>query len=294
MYTKDEQRIPSPAAPASPEHWRFGTIYDKDEQRWPEFFARLANIKDLDELSKEDRDALVAEFSEIRGMSRLLDKLRRYVSDARDPNVNFEDDEKDILETEKKIAEREEDERNLFRLTYTEVQRAVLPLLSGEEVRLPSPVVFGRLNGRVLEEVVKLPTLENIREGVKFPRHFTYAPANQLYQLLRRRPFPFGQCVVCTKVFIQPRKGKPRRYCSTPCKAKGIPSAAKQTEYARTWRHNKRAQEIETTRRILLAWPEPEQHVERVKQEFLRKSRRQVLYLVKRAKSESQPDREEV
>jgi len=103
-----------------------------------------------------------------------------------------------------------------------------------------------------------------------------------IFDLIRERPFPFGMCAVCSTVFVQPHRGKRRRYCSGSCKAKGIPSATKRTEYAREYRHRKREAEILRTRRVLRAWPKQEQFAE-LRKQFPTKPHRELLYLLRRA-----------
>jgi len=107
---------------------------------------------------------------------------------------------------------------------------------------------------------------------------------------LRLRPFPFGLCPVCHKVFVQPSRGKPRRFCSDACKQKGIPSAAKRPRYALAWRHRVREREVANTRRILAAWPEERLRWQRLRRAFPKKSRRQLLYLVKQANQARKED----
>ena len=102
--------------------------------------------------------------------------------------------------------------------------------------------------------------------------------------LFRTCPFPFGKCAVCGQVFVQLHRGKPRRYCSPSCRAKGMPSATKRTEYMRTQRHKKRKREIESTKQILRTVPrDVEKQLRALEPEFPEKSRRQRLHLIKRA-----------
>lgn len=131
------------------------------------------------------------------------------------------------------------------------------------------PRVVYRLENRAVREEPKGPTEE---DGLLLLFH----------TCIRQTPFPFGQCAVCRKVFVLPKKGKPKRYCSPSCKAKGVPSAAKRTEYTRMQRHKRRHEEILTTRRILRVWPKDEQW-EMLQKAFPRKSRRQLLFLLRQA-----------
>jgi hypothetical protein len=100
---------------------------------------------------------------------------------------------------------------------------------------------------------------------------------------VRKQRCPFGRCPMCEVVFVQPDRGRLRRYCSERCKAKGIPSAAKRTEYVKQRRQRRRKEDIDTTRRVLRAWMKAE-HYARLQKEFPRKSRRELLYLMKRAR----------
>ncbi len=113
----------------------------------------------------------------------------------------------------------------------------------------------------------------------------------QFYEVLEHRPFPFGQCRVCKRIFVQMGRGKPQKYCSTPCRAKGLPSAIKRTEYVRVYRAKKREQDITVTCKILQTYP-PQEHVRRLEEEFPRKSRRQLVYLIKQAKQVQQCTKE--
>ena len=125
-------------------------------------------------------------------------------------------------------------------------------------------------------------TPQGIEEKIAPAEASAWVFTNLILPLFRTRPFPFGQCAVCGQMFVQLHRGKPRRYCSPSCRAKGMPSAAKRTEYMRTQRHKKRKREIERTQQILRTVPrDAEKQLRALEQVFPLKSRRQRLYLIK-------------
>jgi hypothetical protein len=160
------------------------------------------------------------------------------------------------------------------------VRQTIVSLLSGETVTFSGYTLAGRLHGGVLRE-----TLVPLGTEVLGAFNVRLRAETVLHQLLRLRPFPFGLCPVCHRVFVQPDRGKPRRFCSDVCKQKGIPSAVKRSGYALAWRHRVRDREVANARRILGTWPEERLRWLRLRRAFPRKSRRQLLYLIKQAQS---------
>lgn len=170
---------------------------------------------------------------------------------------------------------------------HLEVRRIVQGLLSGTEQSLlgeyllrpiPGPTV-SEVGGRLRPGWQRTSGIPLLGEFL----HYVWGAA------VRRQRCPFGRCPVCGVVFVQPQRGKPRRYCSQRCKAKGVPSASKRTQYVREYRRQKREQEIQTARRVLRAWPKHEQFAQLEKQ-FPTKPRRELLYLIKKARvAQSEP-----
>jgi hypothetical protein len=157
----------------------------------------------------------------------------------------------------------------LFKGLHRDARRIVFHALAGLYVIFPTAfaLVYHLENGSLVGRL----------EGPVFA-----SGVLGLLDIRDRHTFPFGRCARCGNVFVQPRRGRARRYCSERCKATGIPSAAKRTEYARTYRRRKRTKEIDVTKRILRQWPRDQQYAQLQKQ-FPTKSRREVVYLIRQA-----------
>lgn len=221
-----------------------------------DFFARLASAGSIGQLNPEQRRSFAEELRRI---------LQPIVPADRLPSLDAKATWRYSLQIARELA-----------------RQRILDLLAGQPAvvnRDYLPRVVFRLQGRRVQEAVDKPTTVDGLYSV-------------FLAVLRHDPFLFGQCAVCGTVFVLPKKGKPKRYCSASCKAKGVPSAAKRTEYARAQRHKRRRAEIRTTRRILRAWPREEQW-EMLQKAFPRKSRRQLLFLLRQAKQEPQRKRKE-
>jgi hypothetical protein len=194
-------------------------------------------------------------------------------------------------------------ERNLM----DGVQRQREELLSGLHDEAGRQVGHRQASQALLEEIRRQaqPVLDFLEKGyvfitphlqVSFSRtpqgiEETLAPAEAsawiftylILPLFRTHPFPFGQCAVCGQVFVQAHRGKPRRYCSSSCRAKGMPSAAKRTGYMRTQRQRQRKRELDTAQRLRRKASSEQKQLELLGKEFPQKSRRQLLHLLKRA-----------
>ncbi|MGH9428027.1 MAG: Scr1 family TA system antitoxin-like transcriptional regulator [Terriglobia bacterium] len=82
---------------------------------------------------------------------------------------------------------------------------------------------------------------------------------------------------------MQPGRGKPRRYCSASCKAKGVPSAARRKEYKLRWQRKKRAEEVRRAQQAMRKTLDEHELMAALGKEFPKKSRRQLFHLLKRA-----------
>ena len=126
-------------------------------------------------------------------------------------------------------------------------------------------------------------TPQGIKEKIVPAEASAWVFTSLILPLFETRPFPFGKCAVCGQVFVQARRGKPRRYCSSSCRAKGMPSAAKRTEYMRTQRQRQRKRDLDKAQRIIRKASSEQKQLELLGKEFPQKSRRQLLHLLKRA-----------
>ena len=240
-----------------------------------EFFAKLAN-QNADEnffLAEDLHDSLVEECKRV--CIALGYPLEQYFPEEfGDPG--------------EEVAEEWDMEATVTALWREHVWPTLRDLFKREVVPFP-----GQPSSAYLEAdrrtLVEEPFLSDTDIVLK-PDEFLIA---RFYQLLRSSPFPFGQCRFCPKVFLQSRKGKPRKYCSATCKQKGIPSAATRTADIRERRREHRRREIEQTRQILQRWPEERGYWPRLQKEFPRKSRRELLYLSKQAKRSAHSRKEE-
>ena len=77
-----------------------------------------------------------------------------------------------------------------------------------------------------------------------------------LLSVVLQPPYPFGLCAQCDRPYVQKALGKLRRYCSTRCKAAGIPSAAKARLYAREYRQRRMARDVEIATKATQGAPE--------------------------------------
>lgn len=243
-----------------------------ETQQAAEFFAKLANSHSRwPILTEAEKAGLVAEFKEF--LAQRSHKLSKYWRERLSQMGSAE-------------------QPLMFVWLELEVAHTVwgsLPaLFAGRGVRLPESFArVGWLKGRNI--VVGLePTGGEDEEFMESRAEPVRLAIKEFYRLLAHHPFPLAQCRKCQRVFVQMGHGKPRQYCSTSCRARGLPSAAKRTEYVRTYRIRKRKQEIVMTRKILRGSPQQER-LERMQQAFPRKSRRQLLYLIKQAKRSAQP-----
>lgn len=96
--------------------------------------------------------------------------------------------------------------------------------------------------------------------------------------------FPFGRCPICNQVFFRPRRGKPRRFCSEKCKIRGIPFAARRGEYVRGRRQRIREGEIAIALEVVNTSSKTERF-RRLQKRLKRKSRPQLLYLLRQAEA---------
>lgn len=232
-----------------------------------EFFAQLANIEDPEGLSEEEKPAL------LRGLEQAMPAvvaLVRSWSLVKEQGLGFARSESITAAT---AEEQQHSLWLLLKVTHAQVRRCLVGLLAGETVELPfAAQPIGWVWNRQLMEESK-------------PKDEAEQVFAIFLQVLRQKPFPFGRCEVCHKVFSQAAKGQPRRYCSVQCKWKGIPSAATKATYVQLWRRQRQEQEVKKVAEILL-------HVslahlwEALHQEFPRKSRRELLSLMKRAEKQ--------
>src|SRR5262245_12918280 len=245
----------------------------QDMQQAAEFFAGLANAPDWSAALAAQSTTEAQEAAWKAGEQdrvALLPTFRRVIAVPLPSGVPFEDpygiQDSALLQA-------------LFML-QSRVRQTIVGLLTGQTVTFSDYTLTGRLDGGVFVESF-VPQEEE--ESDTF--NAEVRTEAKLHQLLRLQPFPFGLCPVCHKVFVQPGRGKPRRFCSDACKQKGIPSAAKRSGYALAWRHRVRDREVANARLILRAWPEERQRWLQLRRAFPRKSRRQLLYLIKQAQS---------
>jgi hypothetical protein len=236
-----------------------------------EFFAKLVSIADMDALPEEAKLELLRELRSIFG--RTLEEMLygRMVSEYEElvASSTFGGDESPEALHFKRVGEaRSEASRRTLKHFHGQARNLILGLVAGASVLLPPTQTrsVARLKGRRLVETKAELDI--------------WSP---LLDLLRQRPFPFGRCKreSCGRVFFQAGRGKPRSFCSERCKAKGIPSAAKRTEYARTRRRRKRQREIEVAKNVLRGAPKEERFA-RLQRAFPQKTRQQLLYLRKR------------
>lgn len=262
----------------------------KNRQRTAAFFATLANIPDLAQLSIPERKALVSELARLQ--PRHVAEARAWaqeptpLSSSRRVGVSlgFGDSHAPIASEPFQFPPKEKEEialSNLLEITHNVARQTIRDLLAGRPARLPDPGAWiGQLQGR------------KVREHYE-PRDSNEQLYPALLDILRQTPFPFGRCVVCCTVFLQPEgRGKPRRYCTDSCRAKGVPSAKKKTGYMRQHRQNLRERERLYAQRVVHKEKEKEKEKQRPltlqerlrlwADEFPRKSTRQLLSLLKR------------
>ena len=155
------------------------------------------------------------------------------------------------------------------------------------------------------EDEVELPPIRTIwrayrsgREVEVYPDAEAARPHEQilvdLISVLRLKPFPFRRCATCSRIFVGRKRGKPALYCSRQCKLKGSPSAATKAQYMKGRRDRNRRMETAAAIEAIRDCPEGEQ-LDRLARSVGRgKTRRALVFLLKRARaasrSASQPD----
>lgn len=291
-----------------------------DEQEAKKLVARLASISDLRALAPQDYDTLLADMKRLisaENLTWILETLRNQ-GDDREVDEAFQRGGFGSIEVLPKF----QDERFIFTMRVHDQELIGGPIIyeSGEyrlgpgkyrqpatpkEMASPEERLLGFLVEGLRRDVHEIVNELLVGNEVEVPdayrpvmrlkgRVVTYSdqqpiifPATTvgLMDLVRARPFPFGRCAVCGFVFVQPSRGRTRRYCSERCKAKGIASHAKRTEYARVSRHRRRAREFDIARRVVQDWPK-EQHFFRLQNRFRTKSRRELLYLLRKVRQQ--------
>lgn len=96
-------------------------------------------------------------------------------------------------------------------------------------------------------------------------------------------------CPVCGTVFMRQRLGKPRKFCSVSCRAKGIPSAKKRAEYTRNQRRKAKERESSIAREILDKTHSAIDRINLLRQAFPRKSLQQCRNVLKRVERIEHP-----
>src|SRR5215813_4642173 len=151
-------------------------------------------------------------------------------------------------------------------------------LLAGYEKHIAVVEVIGKLApNRRLKETI-LPPQEDLPHSVLAGDYKLPVYAKFLH-VLRRHPFPFGrrERKGCGKFFVQPVRGKPRRYCSTACRLQSSPAVARHTAYVQELRQKRRKTEIAITQAILRQWSDQKEYLRELGKQFSQKSRRQLL-----------------
>jgi len=227
------------------------------QQQAAEFFARLANLEALTYLLDEERDSLVNELSRL--MPELGERLRSQLPKENRLSLGFD------ISVERRALE------IWLEVTHQVGRKQILTLLDGETITVPDPGErMWHLKDRKVAELYK-------------PREEQQRLYPLLIETLQHEPFPFGRCARCRRVFVQPGRGKPRRYCSESCKVRGIPSASKRTEYKRLQRQRAREREIATAQRIIRKVSSAQKQLELLGKEFPQKTPRQRRRLLEKA-----------
>ncbi|MBI3245886.1 MAG: hypothetical protein HYZ50_05205 [Deltaproteobacteria bacterium] len=255
-------------------------------QQTAALFARLVNIPDLAQLSTAEQDALANELVQLQ--PRLAAYIRAWAKEPTPPSslpklasMGFGDSHAPPVASEPFQLSPEEKEEisllSLLKVTHGVAWKTIHALLDGKPVHLPDPGEWtGQIQGRKMREHYEPHELDQ-----------RLYPA--LLEVLRHTPFPLSRCAFsqCGKVFVQPGRGKPRRYCSESCKAKGIPSAAKRTEYKRKQRQQARERELRLARSVMQQTDSEQERLRLLSEAFrkqgIKKNRRQLLFLLKRA-----------
>jgi hypothetical protein len=98
------------------------------------------------------------------------------------------------------------------------------------------------------------------------------------------RRFPFATCCErkCHRVFVAAKRGRPQKYCSATCKARGIPSSAKRAEYVKNYRDRERDKLVRRVQSITRGCKKSARY-ERLKRDFPGRPRKSLLYLLRLA-----------
>jgi len=201
-----------------------------------------------------------------------------------------------ILKNEQEVRE------YLVRQLHAHLAKYVRPFLQGKEVLIqPWPPHFEyhprleiRLNRNedgTLRQHWEIPqqtaaayTLKDMRRKID-SIIFTFLKDSDTLRYL-------NVCPVCGTVFMRQRLGKPRKFCSVSCRAKGIPSAKKRAEYTRNQRRKAKERENSIAREILDKTHSAIDRINLLRQAFPRKSLQQCWNVLKRVERIEHPIKE--
>jgi hypothetical protein len=96
--------------------------------------------------------------------------------------------------------------------------------------------------------------------------------------------FGFGICRLakCRRIFARRRRGRPQKYCSVACKARGVPSAKKRSTYVTAYRARRREEDL---RRVcdLIKQCRPEDLYTHLRRTFPGRGAKSIVYVMRQA-----------
>jgi len=185
-----------------------------------------------------------------------------------------------------------EDLPSLLASLHHTAHQLITPLFVGAPVEVPTNVIFEwtldlktgtlqkrRLSANEWAAQYLLDTRQEVRFGaVALEDRFFFELVDFIEHSKR---FPFAWCIVCHNYFLRPERGRRPLFCSIRCKGKGVPSAARRTEYMRDYRHQKRAEELHLARLILRKRKTEVEQVVELGTQLPHKSRRALVQLLR-------------
>jgi hypothetical protein len=100
----------------------------------------------------------------------------------------------------------------------------------------------------------------------------------------RPRRCPLWACEGCGRVIVQPTRGRTVRFCGGSCKARGIPSASRRSEYVAQHRRRRRQHDLDSAVAAITGVAPAAQYA--ALRRTFRKPRRALLHLLRLAREE--------
>ena len=232
-----------------------------DDESLKGFFADLANLGSLRELSGEQVDGVLDQFRAALGSMGGSDPI---VGDI------------DALPRDR-LVDRLCLRQQQFKELLAEVlgaawlsPRASTPVGVNAVHPIHLTMVARRAGGRILWELTSVERND--------------PTAAALLSVTKGDGFAFGICCLakCRRIFARRRRGRPQKYCSAACKGSGVPSAKKRSTYVTAYRARRSEEDL---RRVcdLLKHCRREDRYALLRRTFPGRAAKSILYVMRQA-----------